>query len=74
MCMLICFSHIQLFAILQTVALQFPLFLGFSRQENWNELSFPPPGDLPNPGIKPASLTSPALTGKFFTTSTIWEV
>ena len=32
-----------------------------------------PPGDLPDPGIKPASLISPALTGKFFTTSTTWE-
>ena len=32
------------------------------------ELPFPIPGDLPNPGIEPASLVSPALTGKFFTT------
>ena len=34
---------------------------------------FSPPGDLPNPGIKPASLPSPALAGKFFTTSATWE-
>ena len=44
----------------------------FSRQEYWNGLSFPSPGDLPNPGIKPVSLGSPALAGGFFT-STTWE-
>ena len=42
---------------------------GFSRQEQWSGLSCPPPGDLPDPGIKPASLMSPALAGRFFTTS-----
>ena len=36
-------------------------------------LPFPSPGDLPDPGIKPASLMSPALAGGFFTTSTTWE-
>ena len=41
--------------------------MGFSRQEYWSGLPCPPPGDLPEPGIKPASLTSPALAGKFFT-------
>jgi len=41
----------------------------FSRQEYRSGLPCPPPGDLPNPGIKPASLVSPALAGKFFTTS-----
>jgi len=50
-----------------------PISMEFSRQEYWNGLSFPPPGDLPNPGIEPASLTSPALAGKFFTTSTTGE-
>ena len=35
--------------------------LEFSKQEYWNRLLFPPPGDLPNPGIKPTSLASPAL-------------
>ena len=40
---------------------------GFSRQEYWSELSCPPPGDLPDPGIKPASLVSPPLAGGFFT-------
>ena len=43
----------------------------FSRQEYWNRLPSPSPGDLPNPGIKPVSLTSPALAGGFFTTSAI---
>ena len=38
---------------LWTVALQAPLSMKFSRQESWSELPFPPPGDLPNPGIKP---------------------
>ena len=40
---------------------------GISRQEYWSGLPFPSPGDLPNPGIKPASLTFPTLTGGFFT-------
>ena len=54
-----------------TVAHQAPLSMGFSRQEYWSGLLCPPPGDLPNPGIKPASPMSP--TGGFFTTSAIWE-
>ena len=58
---------------LGTVARQAPLSMGFSRQENWSGLPCPPPRDLPNPGIKSASLTSPALAGGFFTTSTTWE-
>jgi len=40
----------------------------FSKQEYWNGLPFPTPGDLPNPGIKPASLASPELVGGFLTT------
>ena len=43
------------------------------RQEYWSELPCPPPGDLPNPGIKPVSLVSPALAGRFFTISATWE-
>jgi len=39
----------------------------FSRQEYWSGLPFPTPEDLPNPGIKPTSLASPALVGGFFT-------
>ena len=48
--------------------------MGFSRQEYESRLPFPPPGDLPNPGIEPVSLISPAWVGGFFTTSTTWEV
>ena len=48
--------------------------MGFSRQEYWSGLTFPSPGDLPNPGIEPVSLVSPALAGRFFTTSATWEV
>ena len=48
-----------------TVAHQAPLSMGFSRQEYWNGLAFPSPGNLPDPGIK---LTSPALADGFFTT------
>ena len=47
--------------------------MGFSRQEYWSGLPCPPPGDLPNPGIKPVSLTSPELAGVFFTASATWE-
>ena len=51
-----------------TVAHQVPLFMGFFRQEYWSGLSFPPPGDLPNPGTKPVSPESPAMAGGSFTT------
>ena len=60
-CVLSCFSHVQLFAILWTVAFQAPLYMRFSRQEYWSGLPCLPPGDLPNPGIKPQSIISPAL-------------
>ena len=63
-------SVVSNFATLWTVTHQAPLSMGFSRQEYWNELPCPPPEDLLDPGIKPASLTSPALGGAFFTTST----
>ena len=52
---------------------QTPLSMGFARQEYWSGLPGPPPGDLPNPGIKPASVKSTALTGRFFTTNETWE-
>ena len=48
-------------------------FMRFSRQEYWSGLPCPPPGDLPDPGIEPASLMSPALAASFFTTGTTWE-
>ena len=56
-----------------TVAHQAPLPKGFFHQEYWRGLPCPPPGDLPNPGIKPVFLVSPTLAGKFFTTSNTWE-
>jgi len=46
---------------------------GFSRQEYWSGLLWSPLGDFPEPGIKPESLTSPALEDRFFTTSATWE-
>ena len=61
-------SHVRLFVNLWTVANQTPVSIGFSSQEYWSQLSFPPPGDLPDPGMKPVSLASPALAGKFFPT------
>ena len=73
MCMLSCFSCVQLFAILWTIAPRAPLSMGFSRQESWSGWPCPPPGDLTDLGIKPASLRHPALVGMFFTTSTTWE-
>ena len=54
------------------VALEAPLSMEFSRLECRSGLPFPPPGDLPNPGIEPTFLMSPELAGKFFTTSTTW--
>ena len=56
-----------------TVVHQAPLPMEFSRQEYWNGVPFHTPGDLPNPGIKTASIMSPALTGGFFTNSVTWE-
>ena len=67
------FSHVWLFVTLWTVAYQALLSMGFSRQEYWSGLPFPAPGNLSDPVIKPASLVSPALAGRFFATSTTWE-
>ena len=61
-------NRVQLFVTLWTVAHQAPLSMGFSRQEYFSGLPCPPPGDLPDPGIEPASVASPALAGRFFTT------
>ena len=57
-CILRCFSHIWLFATLWVEAHKTPLSMGFSRQGYWSELPCPPPEDLPDPEIKPASLWS----------------
>ena len=67
------FNHVQLFVTLWTVAHQASLSMGFSKQEYWSGLPCPLPGDFPNRGIEPASLTSPALAGRFFTTTATYE-
>ena len=67
------FSRVQLFVTPWTVARQALLSIGFCRKEYWSVLPCPPPGDLPNPGIEPTSLVSPALAGEFFNTNTTWE-
>ena len=67
------FSRVWLFATLSTIARQASLSIRFFRQEYWNGLLCPPPGDLPYSGIKPMSLKSPALTDRFFITSATWE-
>ena len=53
--------HVRLVVTPWTVARQAPLSMGFPRQEDWNRLPGPPPGDLPNPGIKPGSPESRSL-------------
>ena len=66
-------SRVQLIATPWTADHQDTLFMAFPRQEYWSGLPFSPPGDLPDPGIEPVSLMSPALAGGFFTTSATWE-
>ena len=63
-------SRVGLFPTPWTVAHQAPLSMGFPRQECWSGLPFPPPGDLPDLGMEPTSLASPALAGGLFTA---WE-
>ena len=58
-------SCVPLFATPWAKALEAPLSMEFSRQEYWSGLPFPPPGDLPNPRIKPVP---PVLGDRFFTT------
>ena len=60
-------SCVQLFATPWTVAHQAPLSMGFSRQEYLSGLPCPAPGDLPDPGIEPASPAAPDLAVRFFT-------
>ena len=57
-----------------TVAQQAPLSIDFSRQEYWSGLPCPPPGDLPDSGIKPASPAVPALAGRIFTAESLGKV
>ena len=65
--------HVRLFVTPWPGAHQALLSMGFSRQEYWSGLPCLSPGDLPNPGLKPASLLSAALAGGFFTTPVPWE-
>ena len=58
LCCAVVLSRVQLFAIPWTIVHQAPLSMEFSRQEYWSGLSFPTPGDLPNPGIEPGSPAS----------------
>ena len=67
------FDLVQIFVASCTVAHQAPLSMEFSRQEHQSKLPFPTPGDLPDPGVEPMTLASPALAGRFFTTSATWE-
>ena len=73
-CVLSCFICVRLCVTLRTIALQASLSMGFSRQAYWSGLPYPPPEDLPDSGIKPVSLTSPALAAGFFTTGSTWEL
>ena len=66
-------SHIQPFVTSLTVGHQAPLSMGFSSQEYWSGLPFPTPGNVPDTGIEPISLVSPALAGRFFTTEPPWK-
>jgi len=63
------FSQSQLFETPWTVAYQAPLSMGFFPQEYCSALPFPPPGDLPDPGIESPCLATPALAGRLFTTT-----
>ena len=71
-CMLSCFSCVQLFDPVDC-SLTGSCSMGFCRQGYWSGLPCPLPGDLPDPRIKPKSLTSPALAGGLFTTLSTWE-
>ena len=69
-CVLSHFSHIQLFATPWTIACHIPLSVGLPRQEYWSGLPFPPLEDLPDLGIKPASLTSSFIGRRIHQTAT----
>ena len=68
------FSRVQLFVTPWTVVRQVSPSVGLSRPEYWGGLPCAPPGNLPDPGIEPSSLTSPALTYRFFIPSATWKV
>ena len=66
--------HVQLFAASWTAARQAPLPMGFPRQECWRGVPLSSPGDLPNPGIEPATLLSSTLADGFFITSATLKI
>ena len=69
-CISLCvLCHVRFFEALWTVAHQVPLSVEFSWQEYWSGLPFSTPGDVFDPGIKPASPECPALAGRFFKTA-----
>ena len=63
----------QLVVPTESPACQAPLSMGFSRQVHWSGVPCPPTGDLPESGMEPTILKSPALAGGFFTSSATWE-
>ena len=67
-------NRVRLFVTPWTVTHQAPLSMGFSRQGYWSGLPFPPPGNLPDPGIEPVSPASPSLAGRLFTSEATGEV
>jgi len=66
-------SCVRLFLTPWTVAHQAVLSMKISRQEYWSGLPVSTPGELPDSGIDPTSLVSPALADRFFTTSATWR-
>ena len=71
MCLL---SHVRLFATLWIIVHQAHPSMGSSRQEHWSGLPFPSPEGLPDPGIEPVSLPSPALESRQFTTEPLGKL
>ena len=67
------FSRVHLFATPETVAHQAPLSMRLSRQEYWSGWAFPPPGNLPDPGIETESLVSPTLQAKIPYHCATWD-
>ena len=67
-------SSVRPFATPWAVARQAPLSVGFPRQEYWSGLPFPPPGDIPEPGIEPESPAASALAGRFSTTESLGKL
>ena len=78
MCMLSHLNRVRLFETMCTAARQAPLSMGLSRQEFWSGLPRPPPGDLPDPGMEPTSLTFTCIGRQVLylplTTLLLWNI